>query len=35
MDVVEDVANIHNYNVADDDESENNNMDDENTITYT
>ena len=29
MDVVEDVANICNYNVADDDESKNNNMDDE------
>ena len=35
MDVVEDVANIHNYNVTDDDESVNNNMDDENTIIYT
>ena len=31
--VVEDVANIHNYNDTDDDESNNDNMDDENTIT--
>ena len=35
MDVVEDAANIRNYNVTDDDESKNDNMDDENTITYT
>ena len=35
MDVVDDMANICNYNVVDDDESENDNMDDENTITYT
>ena len=34
MDVVEDTANICTYNIADDDESKNNNMDDENTITY-
>ena len=30
-----DAENIHNYNITDDDESENDNMDDENTITYT
>ena len=35
MDVVEDTANICNYNLADNDESENDDMDDENTITYT
>ena len=28
MDVMEDVANIHNYNITDDDESGNDNMDD-------
>ena len=33
MDVVEDVTNICNYNVTDNDESNNDNMDDENTIT--
>ena len=32
MDVVEDMANMHNYNITDDDESDNDNMDDENTI---
>ena len=32
MDVVEDVENICNYNLADDDESENDIMDDENTM---
>ena len=35
MDVVEDAENIHNYNLTDDDESENNAMDDENTIVPT
>ena len=34
-DVVEDVENICNYNLADDDESENDATDDENTITPT
>ena len=33
MDVVEDMANICNYNNTDDDESNNDNMDDESTIT--
>ena len=33
MDVVEDAANICNYNDTDDDKSDNNNMDNENTIT--
>ena len=35
MDVVEDAENICNYNLADDDESENDAMDDENTIVPT
>ena len=35
MDVVEDAENIHNFNLTDDDESENNAMDDENTIVPT
>ena len=35
MDVVEDVENICNSNIADDDESKDDNMDDENSITYT
>ena len=35
MDVVEDAENMHNYNLADDDESENDAMDDKNTITPT
>ena len=35
MDVVEDVKNTCNYNLADDDESENNAMDDKNTIVPT
>ena len=33
MDVVEDAANICNYNLADNDQSKNDDMDDENTIT--
>ena len=33
MAVVEGAANISNHNVTDDDESNNDNMDDENTIT--
>ena len=35
MDVVEDAENICNYNHADDNESENDAMDDENTIVPT
>ena len=35
VDVVEDTENICNYNIAHNDESENDNMDDGNTITYT
>ena len=35
MDVVEDVEDICNYNLAADDESENDAMDDENTIVST
>ena len=35
MDVVEDMENIFNYNTTDNDESENDNMDDGNTISYT
>ena len=34
MDVVEDTENICNYNLADDDESENNAMDDDNHYSY-
>ena len=35
MDVVEDMEDICNYNITDDDESENADMDDGNTISYT
>ena len=35
MDVVEDAENIYNSNITDDDESKDDNMDDENSITYT
>ena len=35
MDVVEDMEDIHNYYLADNDESKNDTMDDENTIVPT